>query len=103
KNESNYNLVADVSHGGGAGFQAGSTFKVFTLAAALEEGMRFGDGFEVGGAYQASSYSTFRNCNGDRVGDPKHVVRNASGEGGGGFKNLQTGTWGSVNTFFMKL
>lgn len=103
KNESNYNLVADVSHGGGAGFQAGSTFKVFTLAAALEKGMRFGDGFEVGGAYRAAGYGTFRNCNGDRVGDPNHTVHNASGEGGGGFKTLQTGTWGSVNTFFMKL
>ncbi len=103
KNESNYNLVADSAHGGGAGFQAGSTFKVFTLATALEKGMRFGDGFEVGGTYQAAGYHTFRNCKGDRVGDPNHVVHNASGEGGGGFKNLQTGTWGSVNTFFMKL
>jgi len=103
KNESNYNLVADAAHGGGVGFQAGSTFKVFTLATALEKGMRFGDGFEVGGTYQAASYGTFRNCKGERVGDPNHVVHNASGEGGGGFKNLQTGTWGSVNTFFMKL
>jgi membrane peptidoglycan carboxypeptidase len=103
KNESNYNLVADVAHGGGAGFQAGSTFKVFTLATALEEGMRFGDGINVGGGYRAADYGTFRNCKGERVGDPKHTVHNASGEGGGGFKTLQTGTWGSVNTFFMAL
>ncbi|MEV5412494.1 transglycosylase domain-containing protein [Thermopolyspora sp. NPDC052614] len=103
KNESNYNLVADVAHGGGAGFQAGSTFKVFTLATALEEGMRFGDGINVGGGYRAASYDTFHNCKGERVGDPSHTVHNASGEGGGGFKTLQTGTWGSVNTFFMAL
>jgi membrane peptidoglycan carboxypeptidase len=101
KNESNYNLVADVAHGGGAGFQAGSTFKAFTLTTALKEGMRFGDGFSVGGTYRASGYSTFKNCKGQNVGDPASSQANA--EGSGGFKTLQTGTWGSVNTFFMTL
>ncbi|MDF2705186.1 MAG: peptidase [Nonomuraea muscovyensis] len=102
KNEMSYNIVADAKHGGGVGFQQGSTAKAYTLAAALENGFKLGDGLATGSTYYAPSYSAFRDCKGNRVGDPKHPVRNSS-EGGGGFKTLQTGTWGSVNTFFMKL
>ncbi|MEV0228537.1 transglycosylase domain-containing protein [Nonomuraea sp. NPDC050786] len=102
KNEMSYNIVADAAHGGGRGFQQGSTAKVYTLATALEEGMKYGDGFPAPAGYEAGSYSTFKNCKGDSVGDPNHTVRNSS-EGGGGFKTLETGTWGSVNTFFLKL
>ena len=102
KNEMSYNIVADAAHGGGHGFQQGSTAKVYTLAAALEEGLKYGDGFPSPAGYQAKGYSTFKNCKGQNVGDPNHTVRNSS-EGGGGFKTLQTGTWGSVNTFFMRL
>ncbi|SDL59574.1 Membrane carboxypeptidase (penicillin-binding protein) [Nonomuraea maritima] len=102
KNEMSYNIVADGAHGGGRGFQQGSTAKVYTLAAALEEGMKYEDGFPSPAGYQASGYSSFKNCKGQNVGDPSHTVRNSS-EGGGGFKTLQTGTWGSVNTFFVRL
>ncbi|NJP94112.1 penicillin-binding protein [Nonomuraea sp. FMUSA5-5] len=101
KKEMSYNVVADAVHGGGVGFQAGSTFKTFTLLTALEEGMKINDGFSVGSGYRAPYYSTFKNCKGQPIGDPSHTVTND--EGGGGFKSLQTGTWGSVNTFFMKL
>ncbi|WP_248962400.1 transglycosylase domain-containing protein [Sphaerisporangium perillae] len=101
KNQSTYNLVADAAHGGGTGFQAGSTFKVFTLTTALEEGMKFNDGINSGSSFQAGGYSDFKNCKGENVGDPNHVAHNS--EGGGGFKTLQTGTWGSVNTFFLNL
>ncbi|GII93690.1 carboxypeptidase [Sinosporangium siamense] len=102
KNQMSYNVVADTAHGGGDGFQAGSTLKVFTLIAALEKGMRFGDGFSSGKVYHAPSTSTFRDCKGNPVGEPSHPVMNSS-EGPGGSKNLQTGTWDSVNTFFMQL
>ncbi|MFC7590694.1 transglycosylase domain-containing protein [Nonomuraea antimicrobica] len=44
-NEMSYNIVADAAHGGGRGFQQGSTAKVYTLATALEEGLKYGDGF----------------------------------------------------------
>ncbi|MEO3869757.1 transglycosylase domain-containing protein [Nonomuraea sp. B12E4] len=101
-NEMSYNIVADAAHGGGRGFQQGSTAKVYTLAAALEEGLKYSDGFPSPAGYQASGYSSFKNCKGENVGDPSHTVRNSS-EGGGGFKTLETGTWGSVNTFFVKL
>ncbi|GAA3154085.1 transglycosylase domain-containing protein [Planomonospora alba] len=102
KNEISYNLVADVAHGGGTGFQAGSTFKPFTLLTALSQGMKLNDGFSTGSGYNAPSNAAFRDCKGNRVGEPSHTVHNSS-EGGGGFKTLTTGTLGSVNTFFMKL
>lgn len=102
KNEMSYNLAGDVMHGGGAGFQAGSTFKVFTLLTALSKGLKLNDGFGTGSGYTAPGYSAFRDCKGNAVGDPTHEVRNSS-ESSGGFKTLTTGTLGSVNTFFMRL
>ncbi|GAA0933585.1 transglycosylase domain-containing protein [Nonomuraea longicatena] len=102
KNEMSYNVVADAEHGGGEGFQQGSTAKPYTLAAALEEGMKLNDGFPSPAGYNAPSSSSFRDCEGNRVGEPSHTVNNSS-EGGGGFQTLRSGTLGSVNTFFMKL
>ncbi|SDK92170.1 Membrane carboxypeptidase (penicillin-binding protein) [Nonomuraea maritima] len=101
KNEISYNVVANAAHGGGDGFQAGSTFKTFTLLTALKEGMRLDDGLSAPYGYRAPAYSTFRTCGGKNVGDPAHTVTNA--EGSAGWKSLRTGTWGSVNTFFMRL
>ncbi|GAA3423436.1 transglycosylase domain-containing protein [Streptosporangium nondiastaticum] len=102
KNETSINFAADAQHGGGIGFQAGSTFKAFTLLTALDQGMKLNDGNTTGKTYQAPSHSAFRDCKGNAVGEPSHQVFNSS-EGGGGFKSLTTGTLGSVNTFFMKL
>ncbi|WP_319018445.1 transglycosylase domain-containing protein [Microbispora sitophila] len=96
-----YNLAADTAHGGGLGLQAGSTFKVFTLATALMQGMRFGDGFTIPGAY-VPSYG-YRDCSGRAVNDPNTVIHNAGGEGGGGPYSLEMGTWQSVNIFYMRL
>ncbi|NBE97204.1 penicillin-binding protein [Nonomuraea sp. KC401] len=101
RNEISYNVVADAAHGGGAGFQAGSTFKTFTLLAALKQGMKVDDGLKAGAGYRAPGYAAFRNCAGENVGDPAHTVTND--EGSPGWKTLRTGTWGSVNTFFMEL
>ncbi|MGJ6962932.1 transglycosylase domain-containing protein [Streptosporangium sp. G11] len=101
KNEISYNLVADAAHGGGVGFQAGSTFKTFTLLTALKQGMKVNDGFSAGAGFRASGYSAFQNCKGENIGDPSHTVTND--EGAPGWKTLQTGTWSSVNTFFMEL
>ncbi|WP_328808118.1 transglycosylase domain-containing protein [Nonomuraea antri] len=101
KNEMSYNVVADAEHGGGTGFQAGSTFKTFTLLTALKQGMKINDGFNVGSSYSAPNYWSFKNCKGKNVGEPGWPVTND--EGGGGFKSLASGTWGSVNTFFMML
>ncbi|RVX42966.1 membrane peptidoglycan carboxypeptidase [Nonomuraea polychroma] len=101
RNEISYNVVADAAHGGGVGFQAGSTFKTFTLISALKQGMKVDDGLTAGAGYRAPGYATFTNCAGQNVGDPTHTVTND--EGSPGWKTLRTGTWGSVNTFFMEL
>ncbi|MEV4094698.1 transglycosylase domain-containing protein [Streptosporangium saharense] len=101
KHEMAYNVVADAAHGGGIGFQAGSTFKTFTLITALSKGMKVNDGFNVGAGYTAPGYASFKNCAGENIGDPNHTVTND--EGAPGWRTLQTGTWGSVNTFFMTL
>ncbi|WP_327590678.1 penicillin-binding transpeptidase domain-containing protein [Nonomuraea sp. NBC_00507] len=101
RNEISYNVVADAAHGGGAGFQAGSTFKTFTLISALEQGMKLDDGLTAGAGYRAPGYATFKNCKGENIGDPTHTVTND--EGSPRWKTLRTGTWGSVNTFFMEL
>ncbi|GAA2846987.1 transglycosylase domain-containing protein [Streptosporangium fragile] len=96
-----YNLVADTAHGGGQGFQAGSTFKVFTLATALSRGWRFDQGFMTPGRFVPRH--GFTDCSGRRVDDPGTEIFNASGEGKGGPQSLSTGTWKSVNIFYMML
>ena len=101
RHEISYNLVADAAHGGGTGFQAGSTFKTFTLLTALGKGMKVDDGSTAGAGFRAAGYSAFKNCKGENIGDPTHTVTND--EGSPGWKSLETGTWQSVNTFFMEL
>jgi membrane peptidoglycan carboxypeptidase len=96
-----YNLAADMAHGGGMGFQAGSTFKVFTLATALRQGWRFGDGFQTPG--RLTPRQGYRDCRGKRVNAPGVTISNAAGEGSGGPHSLATGTWNSVNVFYMML
>jgi membrane peptidoglycan carboxypeptidase len=96
-----FNLPVDVAHGGGQGFQAGSTFKVFTLATALSKGWRFDDGFMTPGMFVPRS--GFTSCNGRKVNAPTAKIFNASGEGSGGPQSIYTGTWKSVNIFYMML
>ncbi|MEV0419778.1 transglycosylase domain-containing protein [Streptosporangium canum] len=96
-----YNLPADVAHGGGQGFQAGSTFKVFTLTTALNKGWRFDEGFMTPGRFVPAS--GYVDCRGRKVNDPNAEVFNASGEGKGGPQSISTGTWKSVNIFYMML
>ncbi|WP_165958888.1 transglycosylase domain-containing protein, partial [Actinomadura sp. KC345] len=94
------NFAADASHGSSIGMQAGSTFKAFTLAAALDEGMPFGARLMAPEEYTPVG---FRNCDGENVGDPSASLGNAAdGEGGKRF-SLVTGTQHSVNTFFLAL
>ncbi|WP_165495020.1 penicillin-binding protein [Actinomadura roseirufa] len=94
------NFAADADHGSSIGMQAGSTFKVFTLAAALDQDLPFGTRLMAPREYTPVGY---RDCKGHRVGDPDAELRNsADGEGGRTF-SLVTGTQHSVNTFFLAL
>ncbi|WP_214408601.1 transglycosylase domain-containing protein [Sphaerisporangium fuscum] len=101
RHEISYNAVADKRHGGLIGFQPGSTYKTFTLITALKQGMKIDDGITAGAGYTAPGHATFKSCAGENVADPSWTVTND--EGSPGFKTLATGTWGSVNTFFMAL
>jgi membrane peptidoglycan carboxypeptidase len=93
------NFAADASHGSSIGMQAGSTFKAFTLAAALEEDMPFGTRLMAPRAFTPTG---FRDCEGRPVNSSGALRNSADGEGGKTF-SLVTGTHHSVNTFFLAL
>jgi penicillin-binding protein 1A len=82
-----YNLATDP----GGGRTAGSAFKVFTLAAALEEGIK------PHRVYNGTSPRTIRNCSG---GETWHV---ANAEPGSGSYTLADATANSVNVVFAQL
>ena len=92
-------FATDTDHGSSLGMQAGSTFKIFTLAAALEQGMPFGARLSAPNEFEATGYT---DCKGRPVGDTTLLGNAADGEGGRTF-SLLTGTWNSVNTFFLNL
>jgi membrane peptidoglycan carboxypeptidase len=97
RGETVINLAADQAHGGGYGYTAGSTFKVFTLAAALDKGIPIRTTIN---SPQSFTISGFKGCAGQ--GFEPWPVSNAGDSEAGNF-NLRTGTWHSVNTFYAEL
>jgi membrane peptidoglycan carboxypeptidase len=97
KGETVINLAADQAHGGGYGYTAGSTFKIFTLAAALNEGIPIRTSIK---SPQTTTISGFNTCSGS--GFEPWKVSNAGDSEAGTF-NLKNGTWHSVNTFYAEL
>ncbi len=92
-----YNYNVESAFGGTAGMQAGSTFKIFTAAAALEMG--FGPGTKL----DATSPKTFENFVACEVGAPSYepyTVRNSTRDG---FFDMNRATAFSVNTYFVGL
>ncbi len=96
-----YNYNVDRSGGGvnfnGVGFQTGSTFKPFVLAAALEEKIPVNEVIKAPKTLVPIGYT---NCAGQDVSAPGALIHNDEGQGGGNF-NLLTATAQSVNTAFM--
>ena len=98
KGENTIDYAVDKKYGGGQyGYQAGSTFKLFVLAAALKQGIPLSTTI-----YAPSSITIdgLTNCDGLPVAP--WPVHNAGDSESGRF-NLITGTWFSVNTFFAQL
>ncbi|WP_040704443.1 transglycosylase domain-containing protein [Nocardiopsis salina] len=91
------NLAVDQDQGGSSGFQAGSTFKSYTLAAALDDGLGFGTSFD---SPESVSVGGLSNCDGGRMSP--WSVSNA-GESDEGDHNMISATKGSVNTYFAQL
>jgi membrane peptidoglycan carboxypeptidase len=102
KGQSDINLAVDEQYGGGifGRFEAGSTFKMFVLAAALKEGLPLST--SIYSPASLTNYPGYSNCAGDpEVYSPG--ISNAGGAAEQGTYNLITGTWFSVNTFYAQL
>ncbi len=96
RGKTTYNYNADRGMGGTIGMQAGSTFKVFVLAAAIEMGF---SAYERIRAPRESTYTNFYNCEGtDKF--PAYTAKNFHG---GGYYNMFTGTAYSVNNYYVAL
>jgi membrane peptidoglycan carboxypeptidase len=93
KNQTTVNLAL----GGSSGFQAGSTFKMFTLAAALAKNVPLSQTFYSPPQVHLSG---FHGCNHTPLGS--WAPKNAE-DGEGGTFGLVRATWESVNTYFAQL
>ena len=96
--QSYINFGVPTAYGDSGGFPAGSTFKLFTTAAALKKGI------PVTKRYKASKRitipgGTFTACNGGRVVDAWDVSNSTTS----GKMNLYKGLRQSVNTYFAQL
>ena len=80
-------------------FQGGSTFKVFVLAAALEQGINPRTSY-VSPPTLDIPQNSFADCEGNYPVYSNYRVSNSTGSG---VFSLYTGTQHSVNTFFIKL
>jgi len=92
------NYVVPEQYGDSRGFQAGSTFKSFVLAAAINQGIPLSTTIESP-EQRTFDLSEFTGCEDERfVGT--YPVGNSTGSG---TFNLYTGTQTSVNTFYIEL
>jgi membrane peptidoglycan carboxypeptidase len=94
------NLAEDEAHGGGGGYQPGSTFKPYTLLSYLAAGHGLNDVFNASvTTFQQSKYAA--TCNGGNGGPPYKVTNDEAGEVGP--MTVTQGTARSVNTVFMQM
>jgi membrane peptidoglycan carboxypeptidase len=95
------NYAADQAHGGSLGRDAGSTFKIFVLAVALEQGISTGTTFPTPDTLTVPK-GAMTDCNGN-PSDQWKLGNAADGEGGAGGLDMINATWKSVNTYFAQL
>ncbi len=95
--QSYVNFAVPKEYGNSNGFQGGSTFKFFTVAAALNEGLPVSTGFNSP-AQLTIPRGTYFDCQG-RGTDP-YPVKNSTSSG---YMNMYTGLRLSVNTYFAQL
>ena len=99
KGETYLNYVVDSKYGDSAGFQAGSTFKVFVLAAALEQGLRTSTAFNSPPQIHIPQ-NEFADCNGPYPITSLWEPHNSTSSG---HFDMYKGTQLSVNTYFAQL
>jgi len=95
--QSYVNYAVPKEYGNSNGFQGGSTFKMFTLAAALDQGLPVSTGFNSP-ARMTIPRGTYFDCQGR--GTNEYPVKNSTSSG---FMNMYTGMRLSVNTYFAQL
>ncbi|MBS2939922.1 penicillin-binding protein [Nocardioides sp. J2M5] len=94
------NYVVPKEYGDANGFQAGSTFKAFVLASAINQGIPLSTTINSPQTMHFDD-SDFETCDGPYAGDGNGWdPQNSTGFGS---YNLYTGTQNSVNTFFAQL
>lgn len=98
--ETYYNYAVESAMGGAEGYQAGSTFKAFTLAAALDQGIPTTKKLNGTGPLQFRG-QTFRTCDGSFKFNQDYQVSNSTGNYGE--IDMYKGAQQSVNTFFLQL
>ncbi|WP_456697775.1 transglycosylase domain-containing protein [Aeromicrobium sp. P5_D10] len=97
KGESYINFTVPTAYGQSGGFPAGSTFKLFTVAAALKKGIDVSKTYNSPRSMTIPA-GTYFDCEGGGTGPWK--VDNSTSSG---TMNMYTGTRLSVNTYFAQL
>ncbi|MET0931742.1 MAG: penicillin-binding transpeptidase domain-containing protein, partial [Aeromicrobium sp.] len=97
KGESYINFTVPTSYGQSGGFPAGSTFKMFTVAAALKNGVDVGQTYNSPRNLTMKAGSYFA-CNGGGTNEWKVGNSTTSGR-----MNMYVATRQSVNTYFAQL
>ena len=93
------NYVVPQKYGDSAGFQAGSTFKAFVLATAIDLEIPLTQTFQSPPT-KTMSESDYEDCDGEPYGYGTWEVHNSTDSG---TMNMYTGTRLSVNTYFAQL
>ena len=100
KGQTYWNLAVDPAMGGIQGYQAGSTFKSFTMAAALEKGIPISKKFNARSPFNFSGRS-YESCKGTNRVYGKWNVRNSVGHSK--TIGMTEAAEFSVNTYFVQL
>ena len=100
RGETYWNLSVDPAMGGAQGYQAGSTFKAFTAAAALQRGIPLSRTLD---APKTMTYTgrSYRTCTGRGHVTKKWRVSNSTGRNG--VMDMATAAEYSVNNYFVQL